>query len=298
MSFRGGLKTIVVATDLHGEAEAALEYARKLAGAYGARIVLAHGLDPLEYADVHDVPEQVLEELNVQARSMLEKLSGDLLADGIRSHSEVRQGDVVQTLVDVARDYEAGLIVVGSKGREGAGPIVVGAITERLVRTACCPVLAVAADWNAGPNRPAPGGPVLLAIERNEAAMEAARTAYSLAEVFRRQLLILHARTPAEATAFLNPCSTRIEDYGIRPGGNVLVDCMIKDGDAAGAILEAIAQRHPCVLVIGAKRASQTPGPHGTAFTLLARSRVPVLCVPPSPDSQLAQQEEAVAIEM
>ena len=28
-------------------------------------------------------------------------------------------------------------------------------------------------------------------------------------------------------------------------------------------------------------RASHTPGPHGTAFALLARSRVPVLCVPP-----------------
>ena len=31
MSFENGLKTIVVATDLEGQAEAALEYARKLA---------------------------------------------------------------------------------------------------------------------------------------------------------------------------------------------------------------------------------------------------------------------------
>ena len=298
MSFRSGLKTVVVATDLHGQAEAAIEYARKIAGAYRARIVLAHGLDPLDYADVHDVPEKVLEELNGQAREVLEKLSDDLLAEGIRSHSEIRQGDVAQTLVAVARDYEAGLIVLGSKGREGAGPVVVGAITERLVRTAPCPVLAVAADWNAGPYRPTPGGPVLLAIERNEAAREAARTAYSLAETFRRPLLLLHVRTPAEATAFLNPCSTRLEDYGIRPGGNVAVDCLIKDGDSASAILEAVLQRRPAILVIGVKRASDTPGPHGTAFTLLARSRVPVLCVPPPPDAQRAQQEELAAIEM
>lgn len=298
MSFRSGLKTVVVATDLHGEAEAALEYARKLAGAYGARIVLAHGLDPLDYAAVHDVPEKVLHELNEQAREVLEKFCDDLLAEGIHSHSEIRQGDVVQTLVDVARDYEAGLIVIGSKGREGAGPVVVGAITERLVRAAACPVLAVAADWNAGPNRPTPGGPVLLAIERNEAATEAARTAYSLAEIFHRHLLMLHVRTPDEATAFLNPCSTRIEDYGIRQGGNVVVDCLVKDGEAASAIMETIAQRRPSILVIGVKRTSHTPGPHGTAFTLLARSRVPVLCVPPQSDSQRAQQEEVVAIEM
>jgi hypothetical protein len=29
------------------------------------------------------------------------------------------------------------------------------------------------------------------------------------------------------------------------------------------------------------KRQSGSAGPHGTAFALLARSRVPVLCVPP-----------------
>ena len=41
MSFAAGMKTIVVATDLTGQSEAALGYARKLAGGYGARIVLA-----------------------------------------------------------------------------------------------------------------------------------------------------------------------------------------------------------------------------------------------------------------
>jgi nucleotide-binding universal stress UspA family protein len=56
MSFQDGLKTIVVATDLEGQSEAALEYARKLATSYGARIVLAHGLDPMEYAALDALP--------------------------------------------------------------------------------------------------------------------------------------------------------------------------------------------------------------------------------------------------
>jgi len=58
---------------------------------------------------------------------------------------------------------------------------------------------------------------------------------------------------------------------------------MIKDGNPADAIVNAIEQYHPCILVAGVKRASLTPGPHGTAFALLAQSRVPVLCVPPEP---------------
>jgi nucleotide-binding universal stress UspA family protein len=275
------LKTIVVATDLDGRSEAALEYARKLATAYGARVVLAHGIDPLDYAEVDRVPGRVLEELPEKARAVLDKLSDDLLREGIPSHSEIRQGAVAQMLLDVARQYEAGLIVIGTEGKEGAGPVIVGVVAEQLVRQATCPVLAVAADWNAGAFRPVPGGPVLLAMERNEASAAAAATAYSLAQAFQRTLLVIHARTAAEASAFLNPCATTLEEFGIESSGQFPVRCIVKDGNPADAIVEGIAQNHPCILVAGVKRLSGTPGPHGTAFAMLARSRVPVLCVPP-----------------
>jgi len=124
---------------------------------------------------------------------------------------------------------------------------------------------------------------VLLAMERNESTAAAVDTACSLAEVFHRTLLVLHARGPAEASAFLNPCATALDEFGIPTSGRFPVRCMVKDGNPADVIVEAIAQYHPCILVAGVKRASDTPGPHGTAFALLARSRVPVLCVPPDP---------------
>ena len=291
MSFASGLKTIVVATDLDGRADAALEYARKLALAYGARIVLAHGLDPLDYASVAAVPGKVLRSLTEEARATLDQMSADLVREGIHSHSEIHQGEVAQMLVDVARQYEAGLIVIGTEGRQGAGPVVVGAIAEQLVRMAPCPVLAVAADYNAGTFRPVPGGPVMLAMERNEATAEATATACSLAEIFQRTLIVVHARKPEEAVAFLNPIATTIKEFGIVSEGRFPVRCIVKDGKPGDAMVEAIGQFHPSVLVIGVKRASETPGPHGTAFTLLARSRVPVLCVPPAAAVAAREQE-------
>jgi len=297
MSFATGLKTIVVATALNGESEAALEYARKLATHYGARIVLAHGLDPLEYAAVDAVPGRVLNDLSVEARAALDKLTGDLLQAGIHSHSEIRQGTVAQTLVDVARQYDAGLIVIGTEGLEGAGPVVVGAVAEQLVRLAPCAVLAVAADWNAGAFRPTPGGPVLLAMERNVATPAAVATACSLANIFQRTLLVLHARGPAEAAAILNPREATLEEFGVHPGNKFPVQSIVKDGNPADAVMEAIAQYHPCILVAGVKRASNTPGPHGTAFALLARSRVPVLCVPPEAASAGAEHEAYLSVE-
>ncbi len=309
MSFDQGLKTIVVATSLDGQAEAALEYARKLALNYGARIVLAHGLDPMDYAAVNGLPGSVESHLTAEARKVLDKLAGELLREGIHSHSEVRQGAVAQMLVDVARQHEAGLIVIGTKGKEGAGPVVVGAIAEQLVRLAPCPVLAVAADWNAGKNRPAPGGPVLLAVESNDAAAAAAATAYSLAVTFSRPLLLLHVRTEAEFRAGKDPCAATPKDFGVnlpprphhaRSGGSgwllneAPVHCIVKDGDPGEAIQEAIAECHPCILVAGVKRMSGRRGPHGTAFALLTASRVPVLCVPP--EARRVDVEELVAL--
>jgi len=297
MSFADGLKTIVVATDLEGRSGAALDYASKIATAYGARIILAHGVDPLAYATVTTVPGKILRGLTEEARTALEKLSGDLLQEGIRSHSEIREGAVAQMLVDVARQYQAGLIVVGTRGMQGAGPVVVGAIAERLVRIAPCPVMAVAADWNAGEFRPVPGGPVLLAMERNEATAAAVATAWSLAQVFKRPLLVVHARSAAEAAAFLNPGATTLEEFGVKASGDFPVRCMVKDGNPPDAVAEAIAQHKPCILVAGVKRTSETPGPHGTVFALLARSRVPVLCVPPEAKQKQPEQEVDATVE-
>lgn len=296
MSFQDGLKTIVVATDLEGHSEAALEYAGKLAQAYGARLVLAHGLDPMEYADVEGLPGVVLKDLTSQAREILDKLARELMQDGIHSHSEIRQGAVADMLRDVARQYEAGLIVIGTQGKEGVGPVVVGAIAEQLVRVAPCPVMAVAADWNAGEFRPTPGGPVLLALDRNEACPAAVAAAYSLAETFERPLIVMHARTAAETSAILNPGATKLADFGITARGNVAVRNVVKDGNPADTIRSAIAQYHPCILVAGVKRASESRGPHGTIFSLLAGSRVPVLCVPPNSVPSHHQPEAQIPV--
>ncbi|HVZ82237.1 MAG TPA: universal stress protein [Terracidiphilus sp.] len=295
MSFATGLKTIVVATELEGRSEAALEYARKFANAYGARVVLAYGADPADYAAVGSVPGAVLRKMPEEARTALNRMADDLLREGIPSHSEIRQGAVAQMLVDVARKYEAGLIIVGTRGREGAGPVLVGTLAEEVVRFAPCPVLAVAEDWNAGPFRPTPGGSVMLATERNEAAQAAASAAYALAETFERMLLIVHARTAAETSAILNPCAPALREFILPEGGAVPMRCIVKDGKPADAIASAIEQYHPAILVVGVKRTSKTPGPHGTAFTLLARSRVPVLCVPPENATAPAGAEFASA---
>lgn len=283
MNFANGLKTIVVATDLEGRSEAALEYASKLAAGYGARVVLAYCLDPLEYAVVDSVPGRVMSGLTEQARQVLSQLTADLLREGIHSHSEIRQGAVVEMLISVAKQHQADLIVLGTRGSRGAGAVAVASIAEQLVRESPCPVLAVSSDWNAGEFRPAPGGPVMLALERNDAYRSATEVANSLAKTFHRTLVLVHARGSDKASAILNPGSNTMEHFGFVSTPTQPLRFVVKDGNPSEAIAQAILQYKPSILVVGVKRRSDTPGPHGTVFGLLASSRAPVLCVPSEP---------------
>ena len=102
--------------------------------------------------------------------------------------------------------------------------------------------------------------------------------------------------TPNCFLEFLNPCATTLADFGIRETGKVAVRCLVKDGTPVDAVVAAIEQNRPSVLVVGVKRTSGTPGPHGTAFSLLARSRVPVICVPPDEveKAEITESQEAV----
>lgn len=275
-------ETIVVATDLTETSCAAVEYGRKLASSSGARIVLAHGIDPLAYADINGLPSAILSDLTEKARSTIEKLNGEFLSEGIRSHSEVRQGTVVELLLDVVRQYGASLLIIGTRGAAGAGPVLLGSVAEQLVRMAPCPVLAVAADalpsgeFLAGSN-------CVVPVERNDASVRAIATAREVAEQFGLGLLLVHARTPAEAEAKLDPCAETFEQVNFPTGkAQVPVRCVVRDGSPADVVQSVVAQYPTALVVIGVNRESRTGRVHGTAYEVMAKAKVPVLCIPPT----------------
>ena len=62
---------------------------------------------------------------------------------GIEGAVDVRQGPVVETIIGVAAEIGAGLIVMPTAGHDGVLDALRGGVTERVLREAPCPVLAV-----------------------------------------------------------------------------------------------------------------------------------------------------------
>lgn len=130
---------------------------------WAARIAVFHGV-PLEVVHVtHEpllasggfpLPSVLRDEARRELADLTERLRAEIPGE-LSVHITVRSGPPAETVLAVAEEVEAGLLVVGTEGLSGPGRLVLGSVAEELVRTAPCPVL-VARDGVVAPAGRAP----------------------------------------------------------------------------------------------------------------------------------------------
>jgi universal stress protein A len=139
---------ILVPVDFSPPSDAALAYARSVAGRYGASLHLLHvAEDPYRafYSAEVFVPE--VEGLREEILADTEKRLKDRLqpADITELHATAESiiGMPAASIVEYAAGRDIDLIVMGTHGRGGMAHLLMGSVAERVVRTAPCPVLTV-----------------------------------------------------------------------------------------------------------------------------------------------------------
>jgi|SRR5689334_8337475 len=140
---------ILVPTDFSPPSDAALEYARILAGKFGATLRILHVVDdPSSASDfVSDgfspSTAEIQGALTAHARKRLEHLMTSV--DRLRFHAYVDAviGKPAAAIIDYAGATGTSLIVMGTHGRTGMAHLLMGSVAEQVVRTAPCPVLTV-----------------------------------------------------------------------------------------------------------------------------------------------------------
>jgi nucleotide-binding universal stress UspA family protein len=88
-----------------------------------------------------DEQERVWREEMREAGEELERTATALTTKQLDRRIEV--GDVANTVCHVAEQVKADVIVVGSHGRSGIGRLLLGSVSEHVVRHAPCPVLVI-----------------------------------------------------------------------------------------------------------------------------------------------------------
>ena len=62
---------------------------------------------------------------------------------GPTAHIESRNGDVAQTIIEIAKEKRADAIVMGKRGHGTLAGLLIGSVTQKLVSLAPCTVIVV-----------------------------------------------------------------------------------------------------------------------------------------------------------
>lgn len=147
------MKKILVPTDFSKPASIASDVAADIARRSGAEITLLHVIEEA-VGNSMNVEGQVSADagwdeklftikLIEKAKKQMAKLTEDARFEGVRVKPELRVGTPYHGMNKIITEKKVDLVVMGTAGHTDLEHMIIGSNTEKVVRTAACPVLTV-----------------------------------------------------------------------------------------------------------------------------------------------------------
>jgi nucleotide-binding universal stress UspA family protein len=195
------IERILCPTDFSEFAERAFDYAQSLAWHYKATLFLQHVIDSLTpfypYHAFPDAYDEMCRKLRAGAVRQLQEFAEKHARHGILPHCKVGDGVPTDLILDFAEAHAVNLIVMGTHGLRGIDHQTLGSVTEKVLRKAHCPVLAVrkpAHDFVTpeGESDPIHLNRILYCTDFSNYSEQAFDDAVSLAAEYKAELTLLH----------------------------------------------------------------------------------------------------------
>jgi nucleotide-binding universal stress UspA family protein len=195
------IRTILCPTDFSDTSKHALDHAVAIAQWYSARIVMLHVHHPVAtvvQALVGAAGGEMLDDgakLDDERRQLADTVGAmqtDALARSrnVAIQTTVLHGPAADTIVGYARSNPVDLIVMGTHGASGFEHLVLGSVTEKVVRQASCPVMTVPPRANA--TSTVPFRRILCPTDFSPSSLAGLQLACSLAQEADATLTLLH----------------------------------------------------------------------------------------------------------
>ena len=139
----------MVGTDGSETAQEAVAAAVGLARLTGARLELVSAYEPVSSerlrAEARQVPADLQWMVNPRedVDATLSEAAERVAEAGVESRSWAREGDPADSILDVAEEKNADLIVVGNKGMTGAKRFLLGSVPNKVSHHAPCSVMII-----------------------------------------------------------------------------------------------------------------------------------------------------------
>ena len=135
-------KTILLAVDGSEHSEKAAEVAAQLAIAGNDEIVVTHVTELLPSR--YQVQPGLDDEFDKDAIELAKGYTADMEADGLKVRVELRHsqyGHIARIITNLADELDAGLIVMGSRGRSDLSALLLGSVAHKVLHLSRRPVL-------------------------------------------------------------------------------------------------------------------------------------------------------------
>ena len=142
---------ILVTLDGSELAECVFPHVETIAKGCGVgEVVFVRAVEPFQMPSGHAyLSQEQIKEIDadneVAAKDYLNQVAGRVKLDGVKTQAQVIMGKVADSLADYATKNGFDLIVIATHGRGGVSRWVWGSVADRVLRSACVPVLMVRA---------------------------------------------------------------------------------------------------------------------------------------------------------
>ena len=140
-------KRILCAVDFSPGSLEAFRVAVEMARLHSGALHLFHAIEA-QPAGPGEVVIEIVQKANAAMEGLVASARSSL--KGLAFTSEVTSGKAFVEIVNRAREWNADLIVLGSKGTTSLEEIVVGGTAEAVMKQASCSVLVVRPDYERG----------------------------------------------------------------------------------------------------------------------------------------------------
>ncbi len=142
------IKKILVPVDFSKHSDYAMRYAADLAHDFGAELLILHVVPEGDLRTMYDYPpdfplDQILDDQKKAAEQRFAEIVADEAKRGLKVTPLVYSGSVYEEIIQTASAQKVDLIVIATHGRTGLARVLLGSVTEKVVRLAPCPVLTV-----------------------------------------------------------------------------------------------------------------------------------------------------------
>jgi universal stress protein A len=137
---------VLVAVDDSGFAEDLLHAVVAGIRHENTEVLVLHVLQPVDTVPPPEMAQGYAPELEDEkqpARALVERIAAELGRAGFTAKTEVRIGDVTETVLERAAEWHADLITVGSHGQKSIHNFLLGSVAESVARRAGCSVAIV-----------------------------------------------------------------------------------------------------------------------------------------------------------